>query len=501
MPTSKAGPICLVIPPSPFLLDERVFMALGILKVAAVLEQQGYTVEVVDLSGIDNDELAMGDHARSSQAKIFGISATTPQMPATVKIYNAIRAAQPKSKIILGGPHVTLVHTAFRRERTLGTSGRATQTFAQLTDMFDVLVAGDGEDAVLIAISEGSPQVIDADDPKSSLFQANETLNRMPFPARHLVDVESYHYTIEGVRALSLIAQLGCPFACGFCGGRESPSLRRVRIRSTESIIREMTEIYTNYGVTGFMFYDDELNVSPKMIELMNAIERLQHDLKTNFRFRGFIKAQLFTDDQAKAMHRAGFRWILTGFESGSPRILENINKKSTREENCRCIEIAKRHGLKVKALMSIGHPGETKETVMQTHDWLLETRPDDFDVTIITTYPGTPYYDHAVPHPTEPDTWIYTYPATGDRLYCYAVDYNEVADYYKGDPEGGYRSYVYTDYLTANELVSLRDFLERDIRNRLNIPFNPSAAAIRYEHSTGQSGTGLPSYILRRSK
>lgn len=501
MAIAKDEPICLIIPPSPFLLDQRVFMSLGILKVAAVLEQQGYTVEVVDLSGIDNYELAIGDHARSSGAKIFGISATTPQMPATVRIYNAIRAAQPRSKIILGGPHVTLVHTAFRREISLGTSGRATETFARLTDLFDVVVAGDGEEAVLVAIGEGPPQVIDADDPRSDLFQTNEKLNRMPFPARHLVDVGSYHYTIEGVRALSLIAQLGCPFTCGFCGGRESPSLRRVRIRNTESITREMTEIYTNYGVTGFMFYDDELNVSPKMIELMSGIERLQHDLKTSFRLRGFIKAQLFTDDQARAMYRAGFRWILTGFESGSPRILENINKKSTREENCRCIEIAKRHGLKVKALMSIGHPGESKETVMQTHDWLLETQPDDFDVTIITTYPGTPYYDHAVPYPAEPDTWIYSYPVTGDRLYSYAVDYNEVADYYKGDPEGGYRSFVYTDHLTADELVSLRDFLERDIRTRLNIPFNPSAAAIRYEHSMGQSGTGLPSYILRRSK
>lgn len=501
MTASKTNLTCLIIPPSPFLLDERVFMSLGILKVAAVLEQRGYAVEVVDLSGIDNYELAIADHARSSQATIFGISATTPQMPAAVKIHNVIRAAQPRSKIILGGPHVTLVHTAFRRERSLGTSGRATQTFARLTDLFDVLVAGDGEDAVLVAISEGSPQVIDADDPASNLFQTTEKLNRMPFPARHLVDVGSYHYTIEGVRALSLIAQLGCPFACGFCGGRESPSLRRVRVRNTESIIKEMTEIYTNYGVTGFMFYDDELNVSPKMIELMNGIERLQHDLKTNFKLRGFTKAQLFTDEQAKTMCRAGFRWILTGFESGAPRILENINKKSTKEENSRCIEIAKRHGLKVKALMSIGHPGESKDTIMQTHDWLLEARPEDFDVSIITTYPGSPYYDYAVPHPTEPATWIYTYPATGDRLYCHAVDYNEVADYYKGNPNGGYRSFVYTDYLSPNELVTLRDFLERDVRHRLNIPFNPSAPAIRYEHSMGQSGVGLPSYILRRSK
>ena len=61
-------------------------------------------------------------------------------------------------------------------------------------------------------------------------------------------------------------------------------------------------------------------------------------------------------------MSEAGFRWILTGFESGSPRILRNINKRATMQENTRCVEIARRHNLKVKALMSIGHPGESRE-------------------------------------------------------------------------------------------------------------------------------------------
>jgi hypothetical protein len=65
----------------------------------------------------------------------------------------------------------------------------------------------------------------------------------------------------------------------------------------------------------------------------------------------GVIKAELFTDEQAGAMYAAGFRWILVGFESGSSRILENINNKATRAENTRYVEIAQRHGLKVKAL------------------------------------------------------------------------------------------------------------------------------------------------------
>jgi len=54
---------------------------------------------------------------------------------------------------------------------------------------------------------------------------------------------------------------------------------------------------------------------------------------------------------------------------------------------------------LKIKALMSCGHPGESEETVTDIRDWLIRNQVDDFDCTVITTYPGTPYYDLAMPH------------------------------------------------------------------------------------------------------
>lgn len=491
-------PVSLVIPPSVFLLDERVFMTLGILRIAAVLEKQGYAVEMLDLSGIENFEEAASDHAIRSKSRTFGFTATTPQFPSAVKAAKAIRRARPDARLVLGGPHITLVNAARKREEKLGIPGRASRAFERLREHFDVLVAGDGEEAVFQAIEADSPRLVDADDPNSSLFLNNGRLSTLPLPARHLVDVDSYRYTIEGVRALSLIAQLGCPFGCGFCGGRESPMLRRVRMRSVESIVNEIVHLYKAYGVRGFMFYDDELNVNPRMVELMRAIAGTAKHLQTEFRLRGFIKAELFTEEQAEAMYEAGFRWILVGFESGSPRILRNIQKKATLADNTRCTEIARRHNLKVKALMSCGHPGESRETIRETHDWLLDVKPADFDMTVITTYPGTPYYDRAIAVDSEPGVWVYS--INGDRLYSYELDYTEVADYYKGNPDAGYRSFVYTDHLSADEIVELRNFVELDVRERLGIPFNTSAAAIRYEHSMGQGANGLPPNILRSS-
>lgn len=266
-------------------------------------------------------------------------------------------------------------------------------------------------------------------------------------------------------------------------------------MRTSENIVGEMVQMHQAYGITGFMLYDDELNVSPKIVELMNLIASTQQRLGVEFRLRGFIKAELFTDEQAEAMYRAGFRWILVGFESGHERILTNIQKKASREDNTHCVEIARRHNLKIKALMSLGHPGESEETIRATRDWLVEVKPDDFDATVITTYPGTPYFDEAVE--TSPGVWSYTYAKTGDRLHSLSVDYREVAEYYKGIP-GEYTAYVYTDHLSSSALVKMRDWMEADVRSALGIPYNTGGSSVRYEHSMGQGE--LPPSILRKS-
>src|SRR2546427_2592834 len=202
-------------------------MTLGILKVAAVLEQAGLGVEMLDLSGVENYEEVVRDHVRTSGVTCYGLTATTPQMPADTKVYRTIRALNPTARIILGGPHVTLIHAAYKYEQKRGISGRAATAYRLLEEMFDVLVVGDGELAVFEALGDTTTKLVDGDDPKSNYFLDNQKLTELPFPARHLVDVESYHYTIDSVRALSMIAQLGCPFGCGFCGGRMSPFFRR----------------------------------------------------------------------------------------------------------------------------------------------------------------------------------------------------------------------------------------------------------------------------------
>jgi radical SAM superfamily enzyme YgiQ (UPF0313 family) len=232
------------------------------------------------------------------------------------------------------------------------------------------------------------------------------------------------------------------------------------------------------------MFYDDELNVNPGIVGLMNGISDLQDDLGVDFALRGFVKSELFTPEQATAMKRAGFEWILCGFEAADDRILTNIRKRATLDDNTRAVETTRNAGMNIKALMSVGHAGESEKSINAVRDWLIDVEADDFDCTVITPYPGTPYHDEAVQNG---DIWTYTQPDTGDRLHEIETAYDEKADYYKGIP-GEYKSFVYTDYLQPDDLTRLRDDLEITVRKKLGIAYNNGIAAEQFEHSMGQS-------------
>lgn len=477
--------VCLIIPPSGFLLDDKVFMSLGVLRVAGALERGSVPVRVLDLSGQATPVQALlGDIAWHPDT-VYGFTATTPQLPQVIPLLAEIRRSRPNSRVILGGPHATLVAAAAKREERDGRLGRASRALKRLLELFDVTVAGDGERAIFEACAPTAPRFINADDPNSSLFTQRHDVDTLPFPARHLVDASSYHYEIDGVPATSLIAQLGCPFKCGFCGGRLSPSFRRTRTRSVDSVLHEIRSIYESRGTRGYMFYDDELNVNTGLVDLMNGLFGLQSELGVEFALRGFVKSELFTDEQAQAMRRAGFKWILIGFESADDEVLRSIDKMATVADNTRAVEIAHRNGLKVKALMSLGHPGESEASALRISDWLVENQVDDFDLTVITVYPGTPYYDMAI-H-TSGDVWVYTHPKTGCRLYSTDIDYLECADFYKGVP-GQYKAYVHTDFLSPQQIVDLREYVDDCARRQLGLHDLVRTAASRgFEHSMGQ--------------
>jgi hypothetical protein len=66
--------VTFIIPPSGFLLDDRVFPALGVLKVASVLEAAGIEVRVLDLCGETRVRELVDEHLAAYPSDVYGIT-------------------------------------------------------------------------------------------------------------------------------------------------------------------------------------------------------------------------------------------------------------------------------------------------------------------------------------------------------------------------------------------------------------------------------------------
>jgi len=129
------------------------------------------------------------------------------------------------------------------------------------------------------------------------------------------------------------------------------------------------------------------------------------------------------------------------GIESGSQRILDIVNKGTKVEKNMEIVKLCRSLGLRVKGFCMVGLPGENRESIRQTADFLREADLDDIDVTIHTPYPGSLIYENR-----------------GKFDIAFEDDYGHA--WYKGRP-GSYRSLVSTSSLTSAEILKIRDELE----------------------------------------
>lgn len=415
--------ILLINPPSPFLLDERVFPPLGLLYVAASLEKAGYKVHLFDLAGVGRWIDSVRDAVSREDFDAYGLTSTTPQFPRALSILQEIKSIRPDSHVIIGGPHSTV-----QPESCL---------------MFDKVVIGDGETGILKAINGDDSRIIPTELVKN--------LDGIPFPARHLIDMKSYRYELAGLMATSVITQRGCPFGCAICCGRNLPVYRRPRYRSVENVTAELKHLMDTYSYQAFMFYDDEFNLNrSRTLKLCKALKAL------DIRFRCFLRADLFTDEIAEAMANAGCYEVCVGVESGSQRVLDIIHKGTKVEQNSQARWLAKKYGLRFKAFTIVGLPGEDYKSAMETKKWLLENRPDEFDVTVFQPYPGSAIYFHPNEYPIHFDVS--------------SLDFAREKTFFKGVP-GEYRSFVRTASLTAEEIVRLRDDIEKEVREALGLP------------------------------
>jgi len=159
---------------------------------------------------------------------------------------------------------------------------------------------------------------------------------------------------------------------------------KKLRFRTVANIIAELEEIRDVYGFEAVLFVDDEFTLYPKIHSLLKAMKKL------NMIWRCWTRADLVNKKMLEEMNAAGCREIAFGVESGSQRILDNINKKLTVEQNLRAIEWSKESGIHTKIFLMVGCPGETIKSVWETIEFIKTSKPDDWILSTFVPIPGS---------------------------------------------------------------------------------------------------------------
>ncbi len=471
--------LVLVIPPSPFLIDDRAFPFLGPLQIGALARMHGVDVEVADLTGykqrhpeVVHAELVPVLREATQRlltacvgADVVGFYSLAAQHPHIVKLHAAVREAFPDAVTVLGGPHV---NTA---------PGRCLEE-----DDFDYYVVADqggggGEPGFLellkrlqndgckrpdrTAIKRNILRVMKDNcevdghwkhDPRviavASRIGVDWENDRWPLPARDLLDLKSYTYHVGGERATSIVSATGCPYACSYCSHWNG--YRKLEAKSSPRVAEEIESIKRDFGWRGIMFYDDEINLRPDFLDTF-----LPMLSKQNIVWRAFFKngKNLTTESVFEAIAGSGCATLCTGAESANAKILKDIRKGASCEDNTNFVKYCVKHGIKPKVFTQVGLPGETPDTVHELRDWLVQMAElglDDADVSITTPYHGTPLYE-------APEKFDIKFDKS-------KLDYSKEVVLYKGVP-GEYKSYVWHDNLTKDDLVAARQWVEDEFR------------------------------------
>ena len=308
--------------------------------------QPPHTVELVD----ERDQSVPLD----TRAHLVGITCNTPNARHAYALADALRTRG--RRVVLGGPHVTLLPD-------------------EAAPHADAIVVGEAETTW--------PRVLaDADANRLQARYASEeapSLLGLPLPRRDL---------LRG-RALlqdTVIATRGCPHGCSYCNLRQiySPT---VRFRPVDEVVAEIRTFRSAF----FTFWDDQLFMDT----------RYAHRLFEGLRGVGKRWAAMVTLNSARderllaAAAAAGCICLFLGLESFSPESLRLANKAfnvvDTYEDGIARIH---RHDIAVQAGIVFGFDGDDERTFDLTLRGAVRAGLDGATISLLTPFPRTPLYE-----------------------------------------------------------------------------------------------------------
>lgn len=400
--------ICLVMPLETHNPDlaklsvGEIMEPLGLSYIAANVRQAGHEVCIVDrrimfmksqynLEKLDKNTI---DTIVEFKADYVGFYLNVVLINDVFHLSNILKNELLHIKIIVGGPQVTL----FRQD-----------VISRIPNA-DIYSSGEGEITTL-EILDGKPleEILGIAYRCEAGIKVNparpliEDLDVLPLPARDLLDTEFYFnpdknilveysksYNGDNPRMAEILTSRGCTMQCSFCA---CPKIwdKRVRYHSSKRVVEDINDVIA-YGAN-FAYFNDDFFTMNKKKAIQICDELISSGMNKKMQWVAQSRPEVISKEILLAMKAAGCVRVEFGFESGSQRMLNIMNKNTLVKQYVKTIEMVKEVGLAIQANIIFGFPGERKEDVIETIEFLHDTKPESVLLNAFQPIPGTESY------------------------------------------------------------------------------------------------------------
>jgi radical SAM superfamily enzyme YgiQ (UPF0313 family) len=358
-----------------------------LLYLASALRKSGFAPVVLDANAFRMSDEQVIAKIQSLKPLVCGLSLYSEILAQVREMTRLIRSVSASTSIVLGGPHATAIPA---------------ETLSQFPDADYVLTQEAEESLPMLcrALSDqGDPAVVGGIfyRDKGRVVQGPPArlpdIQKIPLPARDLVQqayTQKRYYSIM-VRQRpvdTLFTSRGCPFRCGFCYNFRF----KYRGRSPEAVVDELVRI-RDRGIRDIEICDDTFTaIRPRAMKIFDLI--IKEKLDVSFRIKS--RVDVFTEQLAKKASEAGVYLVAFGMESGSQRMLDAMNKKTSVAHSARACELTRKYRMLSHSSWIVGYPGETLETVSETYKFIRSNRPSTVNIAVLRPYPKTLAYEVA---------------------------------------------------------------------------------------------------------
>jgi radical SAM superfamily enzyme YgiQ (UPF0313 family) len=390
--------------------DSKGTIPVSLLHLAAVLRKAGFCPHILDLSVIktcaetdpfDNLMLIINHKISETDPAVIGFNCFVSQhLPFILRVSGQLRKTFPGLHITLGGAHPSIFYK---------------DILANCPE-FDSVIVGEGEEQIVAVADCVKNKTNDFSNIHSFAYRVNgalvynkrnnyiSDLDQLPDPSWDIINFSDYfgdHSSWHNPKkhdiriSAPILTSRSCPFSCNFCACHKTMG-RGFRKRSPKRVAGEIEYLHREYGINYFGFIDDNVNLDKThVMEICDEIIRRRLDIQ--FEPTCGLHLASMDDDIAKALSKAGCVFARLPIEHGNEFIRNKIiGKNLSREQIFRAAGSLKKFGMRISTMSIMGFPEDTKKTLQDTYDLLMELKADLNYVFNLIPFPGTKVFEQA---------------------------------------------------------------------------------------------------------